>query len=205
MNKLYRFRLNPNGEDRFLEAISKGFICLGWPLTGCLKGFDKEQLKTTINESYPNENYTSQQLGMAAGYFVRMLSLQKDDYVLIAAPKRQLLIARVTREYYYDGSYANKHMSHQVGIEPIKYVSMDSLSDSLKNTLDAVNSVVWVQSVEQVNEVSELIEFDDFEICEAVSREILYQDNSKKISITLTGNVTKSDLLSVVQKINFVK
>lgn len=205
MNSLYRFRLNPKGVDRFSESISNGFICLGWPLTKSVAGLDKQQLKDRINKSYSNENYTSKQLGMFAGYFTRMLSLKKDDYVLITVPKRQLLIAKVTQGYYYDGSYADKHMSHQVGIEPIKYVSIDSLSLSLKRTLEAVNSVVRVQTQEQINEVAALIEFEEIEVSERVSREILYEDFSKKISITLTGNVTRSELLSVVQKINFTE
>lgn len=205
MNNLYRFRLNPNGINRFSESIDKGFICLGWPLTGSIKGLNKEQLKQKINTKYSDKNYTSKQLGMFAGYFTRMLSLKKDDYVIITAPKRQILIAKVTQEYYYDSSYVDKHMSHQVGIAPIKYIDIDNLSRSLKHTLEAVNSVVFVQNPNQISEVSRLIKSEDIEISETVTREILYEHFPKKISIKMTGNVTKSDVLSVVEKINFSK
>lgn len=209
MNNLFRFRLNPNGVDRFSESISKdkGLICIGWPDTGSVLGLNKQQLKDRINSSYSKNEYTQKQLGMFAGYFTRMLSLKKGDYVLITAPQRQLLIASVTQGYKYNDSdeYKNKHMAHQVKIKPIKYIQVDSLSASLKRTLEAINSVVWVKKPEQINEIAGLIDFDDIEVSETISREITYQDFSKKISIKLSGDVTRSDLLSVVQKVNFNK
>jgi len=46
----------------------------------------------TKNESgkYQIENYNSQQLGLFAGYFTRMLSLKEYDYVLVGAPHKQI-------------------------------------------------------------------------------------------------------------------
>ena len=46
----------------------------------------------TKNESgkYQIENYMSQQLGLFAGYFTRMLSLKEYDYVLVGAPHKQI-------------------------------------------------------------------------------------------------------------------
>lgn len=206
MNNIYRFRLEPSRKDKFNECLEIGQIVLGWAHLGNIAEKNKAELIDVLKKEYKSANYSKRLLGLYAGYFTRMLSLKEGDYVLISAPERKILIARVNEKYHYEPDYICQDMAHQVGITPIKYISIDSLSTNLKRTLDAANTVIWVKDSEQISEIADIIKIEDedeLEIVETITRSFSVTDLSKKISLQFSGDVKKTDLISLINQINF--
>lgn len=81
----------------------------------------------------------------------------------------------MVKEYRYEKADLEKHMAHKVGIEEIKTVSEDDLSESLNNTLKARLTLTRI-SEDKYTEILSLISSGKY------SKESLaYQENIKRI------------------------
>ena len=201
---MYRFRVAPNGIDRFDEVMRIGQLPLGWPLLGDLTGKSSDELKQLIS-NYPGTNYSNRRIGMITGYFMRLLSLKVGDYVLVSGPNRSIVVCLVTETYHFEPGFSDKHMAHQVGIEKIKTIDSNDLSKPLKHTLDAANTVILIKDPDQKEEVSNIIQFnlEDSNLIETNIRKFKFSDGLKNIELEITASVDKKDLLAVINKINF--
>ena len=144
--KYFEVRSYPNQKDQYTLFIKDNIICLGWPSIGDLSTLKldknrKYKIKNRLQKAYPNlfKNKPAY-LTQVATFFIRFLDMREGDIILIPRSKEsKLSIATVSSSYHYNDTakYKTTDTSHQVGIQNVINVNMDTLSKSLKNRLRA--------------------------------------------------------------------
>ncbi|MFI3605872.1 hypothetical protein [Vagococcus fluvialis] len=135
--KYYEVRAFPNNEDQYDTFIENKFVAIGWPSIGNVFGKSKEEIRKLI-EKDPKINILNEiTLSQVASYFDRLLKMEIGDIILIPYKNNSVTITTVTKIYSYVDSFSDTHMAHQIGINVEKIVSLDRLSEGLRNSLKA--------------------------------------------------------------------
>lgn len=205
--QILRFRLNPNGQNLYDFCMHIGVVGIGWPKTGDVSGLNKNELITKLREAYPEENFNNRQIGLIAGYFTRLINMKVGDYVLISAPNNNVTIAQVTKPYKFNEKYIYKDIAHQVSIKQIKTVPMATFDIKLKKSIDAANTIIMIHDTKMIEDLRKIAENPEqipLVISDISFRKFKIQKSEKKIiELSITSNITKKDLYSMIDAIEF--
>lgn len=139
--QFYEIRPFPNHEDRYGEFIKNNFVAIGWPEILDISNLSFEEIKAEIKKLHPD--YDPTKSGQIAGFFTKLLNIKIGDIILIPYFDNEgpiVTIAKVTKPYYYDKNYYEKHMAHQLGIERITDISRSEILNHYKKLNNSLNA-----------------------------------------------------------------
>ncbi len=187
----FRLRAFPNHKDHYEDFIKHNFVALGWPATGNLAGKSEEEVRAALDIDI-HEFKNKRALGLAVGFFMRLLSMKKGDIIVIPHNNKTITFLEVTSTYVYDETFINNHMAHQVKTKFLKKISVSDIPLIFKKSIDTMATLT------SLNKYADLIE--DI-LNEKETKKIGIPTNtfgsdshSKKIILTISENVDRNDL-----------
>ncbi|MET3563832.1 hypothetical protein ABID30_002929 [Enterococcus rotai] len=134
----FEVRAFPDNRDQYDTFKSLGFIAIGWPKVRDVSGKTGTQIREELLHVYPNLQSRPKIVAtQITNYFLKLIEMKIDDVILIPYKGKFVTIARVTEPYSYKSEFTSDDMTHQVGIEIIRKISLTKIDKSLRNRLRA--------------------------------------------------------------------
>lgn len=142
----FEVRAFPDRKDKYKFFIENKIVCLGWPKIGDIQhlkdDLDRQnKIKKLLLEHYEGDfKNKGPYLTQVATFFTRFLDMKHGDIILIPYKKKDIVtIATVNSLYKYKNSpeFIQEHTAHQISIDKIVDIDIDSISKSLTNRLRA--------------------------------------------------------------------
>ncbi|MBS0955443.1 hypothetical protein [Lactiplantibacillus plantarum] len=197
----YRIRPYPGKHDQFDYFNQHNLIALGWSKIGDVHNLDRSQIIDRLQfeyaSTYKNKTRAS---GLTAGYFLKLMSMEAGDVVLIPYDNQIVKLVEVTSPYQFVPELVVQDMAHVVSTKTITQLFSKELATDL---LAAVNSRVTLislnkyklQILELFNHVPWIINKDDF---------VHYSGTTagKSVSLGVTKNVKKKELHDFIDSLD---
>ena len=194
MEKLWIVRAH--GGDLIPLFIDNSIVALGWDKTPSFKGKDKEFIKKSLHENYPE---SKKSIFVWASFFEKFVnSMQKGDYVLTYDTSLRIYhLGKIDSDYLYEPSLG-KNWPH---IRKVKWfdetIPRDLISSSTKNSLGS-SLTLFTLTQEQKDEI-----FDIFSKKKPQGNiEEVIEEENKEFSQTLLEN-SRESLKDKLQSLTF--
>ncbi len=186
----FRLRAFPNLEDHYEDFIKHNFVALGWPNTGNLMGKSKEEIRAALEKMYQFKN--NRALGLAVGFFMRLLSMKKGDIIVIPHDNKTITFFEVTSTYIYDETFRDNHMAHQVKTKFLKKISVSDISLTFKKSIDTMATLTSLNKYADV--IEDILNEKKTKKIGIPTNTFFSDSHSKKIILTISENVDRNDL-----------
>lgn len=125
MKQIFQLKSRPHGIERGKLFLDEGFVCIGWPGIGDLKGVDREGIRERLEQTY---GYTGQQLGAYTGAVNTFVNaIQERDVILV--PVGVIVHIGLAGPYYYEPDYDNEEgMCHRRSVDWVATVAKSNLN-----------------------------------------------------------------------------
>jgi len=187
----FRLRAFPNRKDHYEDFIKHNFVALGWPATGNLAGKSEEEVRAALDIDI-HEFKNKRALGLAVGFFMRLLSMKKGDIIVIPHNNKTITFLEVTSTYVYDETFINNHMAHQVKTKFLKKISVSDIPLIFKKSIDTMATLTSLNKYADL--IEDILNEKETKKIGIPTNTFVSDNHSKKIILTISENVDRNDL-----------
>ncbi|WP_215189656.1 hypothetical protein [Exiguobacterium sp. s6] len=158
MKQIFQLKSRPHGIERWKLFLDEGFVCIGWPGIGDLKGINREGIRERLEQAY---GYTGQQLGAYTGAVNTFVNvIQEKDVILV--PVGVIVHIGLVGPYYYEPAYDNEEgMCHRRSVEWVATVAKANLNHDVIEFVKNRGIITKFSGTVEEAELGTFLNFED--------------------------------------------